>query len=46
MDVIQKMDDEKHPECSHCKSDEFMKRIMKASNFHLKGGGWAKDGYS
>lgn len=35
--------------CPICKKPSFdrtMVKIISASNFQLKGGGWAKDGYS
>lgn len=33
------------PRCPKCGSDEVMKQISPC-NFHLKGNGWAKDGYA
>jgi putative FmdB family regulatory protein len=30
-------------ECSECKTK--MKKIISHTTFHLKGGGWAEDGY-
>lgn len=31
--------------CSKCGSELLKKLISKSTNFHLKGNGWAKDGY-
>jgi len=31
------------PKCEKCKKD--MKKIISQMDFHLKGGGWYKDGY-
>lgn len=33
------------PRCKKPNFDRVMVRIISASNFQLKGGGWAKDGY-
>lgn len=32
--------------CENCQRISTFKRIISAPNFHLKGGGWARDGYS
>lgn len=31
--------------CVHCKADGTIKRLLSASPFHLKGGGWYKTDY-
>jgi putative FmdB family regulatory protein len=46
VEEIQKMDDPPPPECSSCKSKGTMKKTISRSNFQLKGGGWADDGYA
>lgn len=40
----QKISDEPIKECPKCKK-ETAKRCISNTNFHLKGGGWFKDGY-
>ena len=43
LERIQKMTDPP-PQCEVCRVE--MQKQISASNFELKGGGWAKDGYS
>lgn len=43
LERIQKLRDPP-PVCEKCKVE--MEKQISASNFELKGGGWAKDGYS
>jgi putative FmdB family regulatory protein len=33
------------PDCK-CESEQEMKRLISKTSFSLKGGGWARDGYS
>lgn len=45
VEVIHKMtEDNPLKECPRCHYTEF-KKVIQASNFHLKGRGWFKDGY-
>ena len=37
-------DSEEEPICKKCKVN--MPKIISQNNFHLKGSGWARDGYS
>lgn len=41
----ERKDQSEYPVCPKCKSEDVIKQIS-CFNFHLKGGGWAKDGYS
>ncbi len=45
VEELQKFDDPAPPECPQCKEKGTLERVMGLSNFQLKGGGWAKDGY-
>ncbi len=45
LEVIQKISEPQLTECPQCK-DSTLKRKTSVSAFHLKGGGWYKDGYS
>ncbi len=45
-ELIQKFEDPAPEKCEECGIEGQMKRILGLSNFHLKGGGWAKDGYA
>lgn len=33
-----------NPECEKCRGET--RRLLSGGNFHLKGGGWAADGYA
>lgn len=44
LEVIQKISDEPLTECPSCKENGLKKKTS-MSAFHLKGGGWYKDGY-
>jgi putative FmdB family regulatory protein len=44
LEVIQKISDEPLTECPSCKNKSLKKKTS-MSAFHLKGGGWYKDGY-
>ena len=44
MEIIQKISDEPLKHCPSCESDGLKKKTS-MSAFHLKGGGWYKDGY-
>lgn len=43
---IQKMDAPPPEKCEKCNAKDTLERTMGVSNFQLKGGGWASDGYS
>ena len=43
---IQKFDAPKEMRCADEKCEGTARRSISAGSFHLKGGGWAKDGYS
>ena len=45
LEMIQKISDPPLTECPACRKDSLMKKAS-LSAFHLKGGGWYKDGYS
>ena len=45
LEAIQKFSDAPLTNCPSCKSDALVKKTS-APAFHLKGGGWYKDGYS
>lgn len=45
LEELQKMMDPPLTHCPQCDKDE-LARQLSASAFHLKGGGWYKDGYS
>ena len=40
------MSDPPPAKCDKCGKDGTMEKQMAKTNFELKGGGWAKDGYS
>jgi len=40
------MSDPPPAKCDKCGEDGTMEKRMGKTNFELKGGGWAKDGYS
>ena len=42
---IQAMSDPPMRACSHCGKDA-LRRVISATNFQLKGGGWYRDGYA
>ena len=44
IELIQKVDDEPVEECPHC-HEHSLKKKPSLNSFHLKGGGWYKDGY-
>ncbi len=44
LEVIQKISEPQLKECPQCKESS-LKRKASMSAFHLKGGGWYKDGY-
>ncbi len=44
LEIIQKISDEPLKYCPSCESDGLKKKTS-MSAFHLKGGGWYKDGY-
>ena len=46
VEEIQKLDDPPPPRCEKCGAEGSMKKTIAPSNFQLKGGGWASDGYS
>ena len=46
VEEIQKFTDPAPPKCEKCGKDGTLEKQMGKSNFELKGGGWAKDGYS
>jgi putative FmdB family regulatory protein len=46
VEEIQKMSDPPPPKCEKCGKTGTLKKQMGKSNFELKGGGWAADGYS
>lgn len=43
-EVIQKFSDDPLTDCKECGGE--LKKLVSAGSFHLKGRGWAKDGYS
>lgn len=43
---IQKFEDPAPKECPNCGAKDTLTRQMSRSNFALKGGGWASDGYA
>ena len=43
-EVFMKMTDSQVVSCDECKAAP-MEKLMSPSTFHLKGGGWFKDGY-
>jgi putative FmdB family regulatory protein len=45
IEIFQKITDDKLTHCDACHQDS-LERIIMATNFVLKGGGWFKDGYS
>lgn len=46
VEELQKYDDPAPEECPECGARDTLSRELGVSNFQLKGGGWAKDGYS
>ena len=46
VEEIQKFTDPPPEKCEECGKEKTMEKQMAVSNFELKGGGWAKDGYS
>ena len=46
VEEIQQLTDPPPAKCDECGKPDTMKKKMTTSNFELKGGGWAKDGYS
>ena len=46
IEVEKKLDDNTSPFCCEESCQVEMVKIISASSFHLKGGGWYKDGYS
>ena len=46
VEELQKFDDPAPSRCEKCGKENSMKKTMGVSNFQLKGGGWADDGYS
>jgi len=46
VEEIQKMSDPPPAKCEKCGKEGTLEKAVTASNFELKGGGWAKDGYS
>ena len=50
IEILQSSYDDPNPKCEKClekqKKEEIeMQRKLSKTSFHLKGGGWAKDGY-
>jgi putative FmdB family regulatory protein len=45
IEELQKMGDAPPERCPECGAENTLERTMGVSNFQLKGGGWAKDGY-
>ena len=45
IELIQKMGDPTPQTCEKCGKKNSLKKTFGLSNFVLKGGGWAKDGY-
>ena len=45
VEEIQKIDDPAPEECPKCGKKDTLRKTMGVSNFQLKGGGWAEDGY-
>jgi putative FmdB family regulatory protein len=45
-EILQKINEEAPPICPNCHAKGSLKKIVSASAFHLKGGGWYKDLYS
>jgi putative FmdB family regulatory protein len=45
VDVLQKFSDEHLKFCPQCQKPDF-ERLISVGNFHLKGRGWFKTGYS
>lgn len=45
-EVLQKADEPPPAKCEKCGKTNTMKRRIAPSNFALKGGGWADDGYA
>ena len=45
-DILEKIDGPKVKVCPHCGGDAFTRPEVSPAAFHLKGGGWYKDGYS
>tara|TARA_R110000824_G_scaffold52735_4_gene146523 strand:- start:637 stop:828 length:192 start_codon:yes stop_codon:yes gene_type:complete len=43
---IQKYSDDILTDCEECESEDTLHRLIEMSSFHLKGGGWYKDGYT
>lgn len=46
VEEIQKMSDPPLEDCPKCGKKKVLEKKMGKSNFQLKGGGWADDGYS
>lgn len=44
-EVNQSVHDEPLKDCPKCKSKDSLQRLIGSSYFHLKGGGWASQGY-
>ena len=46
VEVLQKIDEDAPP-CAECSSEpQNMAKLVSTPNFHLRGGGWASDGYA
>lgn len=45
-EILQKFDDKTPETCPHCGAKNSLSRVISASSFHLKGGGWYKDLYA
>jgi putative FmdB family regulatory protein len=46
LEEIQSFGDPPPEKCPACESKGTLEKTLGVSNFQLKGGGWAKDGYS
>jgi len=46
IEELQKFDDPVPSTCPHCQAKGTLQRKLGVSNFQLKGGGWASEGYS
>jgi len=43
---LQKLNDPAPDVCDACQAKGSLEKVLGVSNFQLKGGGWAKDGYA